>query len=233
MIDDLHELLALRGHDVSAIEDDGFEVEGTRVVFTPSYRGRLRSARRRARARRPRATFPTGSPFSTCSGAACTGPGESSSTRSASSAASAASSSSRDRGAIPAGSSKRLEPHSALRPASSPGACARHLRRPRSRPRRGRGRPSDGRTRGVPGDDRGRVLERLGRHRAVDDAPRRSSPMRNSIRLGPEVARQRDPQRTVKPSWLESVRARRAARASERPSARERGARHGGPCRTP
>jgi acetyltransferase-like isoleucine patch superfamily enzyme len=38
-IDDLHELLALRGHDVSAIEDEGFEVEGTRVVFTPSYRG--------------------------------------------------------------------------------------------------------------------------------------------------------------------------------------------------
>jgi acetyltransferase-like isoleucine patch superfamily enzyme/glycine cleavage system H lipoate-binding protein len=38
-VDDLHELLALRGHEVSAIEDDGFEVEGTRVAFTPSYRG--------------------------------------------------------------------------------------------------------------------------------------------------------------------------------------------------
>ena len=42
MIDDLHELLALRGHAVSAIEDGdprGFDVEGTRVVFAPSYRG--------------------------------------------------------------------------------------------------------------------------------------------------------------------------------------------------
>jgi hypothetical protein len=39
MIDDLHELLALRGHEVSAIEDGGFEVAGTRVAFTPSYRG--------------------------------------------------------------------------------------------------------------------------------------------------------------------------------------------------
>lgn len=42
MIDDLHELLALRGHDVSAIEDGearAFEVEGTRVVFVPSFRG--------------------------------------------------------------------------------------------------------------------------------------------------------------------------------------------------
>ena len=38
-VDDLHELLALRGHAVSAIEDDGFEVEGTRVGFAPSYRG--------------------------------------------------------------------------------------------------------------------------------------------------------------------------------------------------
>ena len=38
-VDDLHELLALRGHAVSAIEDDGFEVEGTRVAFAPSYRG--------------------------------------------------------------------------------------------------------------------------------------------------------------------------------------------------
>jgi acetyltransferase-like isoleucine patch superfamily enzyme len=39
MIDDLHELLALRGHDVSAIENDGFEVERTRVAFAASYRG--------------------------------------------------------------------------------------------------------------------------------------------------------------------------------------------------
>ena len=38
-VDDLHELLALRGHTVSAVEDDGFEVEGTRVAFAPSYRG--------------------------------------------------------------------------------------------------------------------------------------------------------------------------------------------------
>jgi acetyltransferase-like isoleucine patch superfamily enzyme len=38
-IDDLHELLALRGHAVSAVEDDGFEVEGTRVAFAQSYRG--------------------------------------------------------------------------------------------------------------------------------------------------------------------------------------------------
>jgi acetyltransferase-like isoleucine patch superfamily enzyme len=38
-VDDLHELLALRGHVVSAIENDGFEVEGTRVAFAPSYRG--------------------------------------------------------------------------------------------------------------------------------------------------------------------------------------------------
>ena len=38
-VDDLHELLALRGHDVSAIEDDGFEIDGTRVAFVESYRG--------------------------------------------------------------------------------------------------------------------------------------------------------------------------------------------------
>ena len=38
-VDDLHELLALRGHAVSAIQDDGFEVEGTRVAFVQSYRG--------------------------------------------------------------------------------------------------------------------------------------------------------------------------------------------------
>ncbi len=42
MIDDLHELLALRGHAVSAIEHGdprGFEIDGTRVAFTASYRG--------------------------------------------------------------------------------------------------------------------------------------------------------------------------------------------------
>ena len=41
MIDDLHELLALRGHAVSAIDGDprGFEIDGTRVCFAPSYRG--------------------------------------------------------------------------------------------------------------------------------------------------------------------------------------------------
>jgi acetyltransferase-like isoleucine patch superfamily enzyme len=38
-VDDLHELLALRGHLVSAIADDGFEIEGTRVAFVQSYRG--------------------------------------------------------------------------------------------------------------------------------------------------------------------------------------------------
>jgi acetyltransferase-like isoleucine patch superfamily enzyme len=38
-VDDLHELLALRGREVSAIEDDGFEIEGTRVSFVASYRG--------------------------------------------------------------------------------------------------------------------------------------------------------------------------------------------------
>jgi acetyltransferase-like isoleucine patch superfamily enzyme len=39
MIDDLHELLALRGHEVSAVEDSSFEIEGTRVAFASSYRG--------------------------------------------------------------------------------------------------------------------------------------------------------------------------------------------------
>jgi len=40
MIDDLHELLALRGHEVSAISDGkerGFEVNGVQVVFVPSF----------------------------------------------------------------------------------------------------------------------------------------------------------------------------------------------------
>jgi acetyltransferase-like isoleucine patch superfamily enzyme len=39
MIHDLHELLVLRGHAASAIEDDGFEIEGTRVAFLESFRG--------------------------------------------------------------------------------------------------------------------------------------------------------------------------------------------------
>jgi acetyltransferase-like isoleucine patch superfamily enzyme len=42
MIDDLHELLSLRGHEVSAIDDGelrAFEVNGTRVGFTPAYEG--------------------------------------------------------------------------------------------------------------------------------------------------------------------------------------------------
>ena len=39
MLDDLHELLALRGHEVSVIEDGGFEVSGTRIAFIPSYGG--------------------------------------------------------------------------------------------------------------------------------------------------------------------------------------------------
>ncbi|HUF02200.1 MAG TPA: biotin/lipoyl-containing protein [Gaiellaceae bacterium] len=43
MVDDLHELLALRGHEVSALREEGdersFEVEGTRVSFAPTYRG--------------------------------------------------------------------------------------------------------------------------------------------------------------------------------------------------
>ena len=42
MVDDLHELLALRGHKVSAITEGdprGFEVAGTQVSFTPVFRG--------------------------------------------------------------------------------------------------------------------------------------------------------------------------------------------------
>ncbi len=42
MLDDLHEVLALRGHAVSAISEGdprGFDVEGTRVSFTPAFRG--------------------------------------------------------------------------------------------------------------------------------------------------------------------------------------------------
>jgi acetyltransferase-like isoleucine patch superfamily enzyme len=42
ILDDLHELLALRGHEVSAIDEGdprGFEVAGTRVLFTPRFDG--------------------------------------------------------------------------------------------------------------------------------------------------------------------------------------------------
>jgi acetyltransferase-like isoleucine patch superfamily enzyme len=41
IVDDLHELLALRGHQVTAIDEGdprGFEVEGVRVLFTPAFR---------------------------------------------------------------------------------------------------------------------------------------------------------------------------------------------------
>jgi acetyltransferase-like isoleucine patch superfamily enzyme/glycine cleavage system H lipoate-binding protein len=38
IVDDLGELLALRGHDVSPA-DDGFELDGVRVLFTPRYDG--------------------------------------------------------------------------------------------------------------------------------------------------------------------------------------------------
>jgi hypothetical protein len=43
MIDDLHELLALRGHEVSPVDDGAFEIDGVRVLFTPSYAGGLDS----------------------------------------------------------------------------------------------------------------------------------------------------------------------------------------------
>ena len=42
MIDDLHELLMLRGHDVSAISEGelrGFAVDGVHVLFAPTFRG--------------------------------------------------------------------------------------------------------------------------------------------------------------------------------------------------
>jgi acetyltransferase-like isoleucine patch superfamily enzyme len=40
MIDELHELLALRGHEVSAVtdgEERGFEIQGVRVLFVPTF----------------------------------------------------------------------------------------------------------------------------------------------------------------------------------------------------
>ena len=42
MLDDLRELLSLRGHDVSALaggDAHGFEVRGVRVLFVPAYEG--------------------------------------------------------------------------------------------------------------------------------------------------------------------------------------------------
>ena len=50
-VDDLHELLALRGHPCRGIEADGFEVEGTRVSFTPELPRGRRCSRCRADAR--------------------------------------------------------------------------------------------------------------------------------------------------------------------------------------
>ena len=41
ILDDLHELLALRGHEPTALEEGeprGFEIDGVRVLFTPSFR---------------------------------------------------------------------------------------------------------------------------------------------------------------------------------------------------
>ena len=41
IVDDLHELLALRGHEPTALEEGdrrGFEVDGVRVLFTPAFR---------------------------------------------------------------------------------------------------------------------------------------------------------------------------------------------------
>ena len=104
MIDDLHELLALRGHEVSAIEGDR-RLRG---------RGHARRSSRRATAaastRRPScsrstsaATSRTVSPCSTCSAGASTEAAASCSTPCASSAASAASGSSRGRGRYPGG----------------------------------------------------------------------------------------------------------------------------------
>jgi acetyltransferase-like isoleucine patch superfamily enzyme len=42
LIDELHELLALRGHEVSAVSDGeerAFEVQGVRIAFVPAFRG--------------------------------------------------------------------------------------------------------------------------------------------------------------------------------------------------
>ena len=47
MLDELHELLVLRGHEVSAIGDDdarGFEVDGVRVLFVPSFTDAVQEA---------------------------------------------------------------------------------------------------------------------------------------------------------------------------------------------
>ena len=107
MVVDLHELLALRGHEVSAVDDDAFEVEGTRVLFTSSYRGVVSTLRPSCSRSTCAATCQRASRFSTCSAAVSTGAGASYSIPCGSSAASAASSSSRGRGSTPAASSDR------------------------------------------------------------------------------------------------------------------------------
>ena len=71
MIDDLHELLVLRGHAASAIEDDGFEIEGTRVTFTESFRGGGVDAPAVVLALDVRGDVPDGVAASTCRVAAC------------------------------------------------------------------------------------------------------------------------------------------------------------------
>ena len=60
-VDDLHELLALRGHAVSAIEDDGFEVEGTRVVVHRRATAVVSTRRPSSSRSTSAATFPTAS----------------------------------------------------------------------------------------------------------------------------------------------------------------------------
>ena len=108
LIDDLHELLALRGHAVSAIEDDGFEVEGTRVVVHRELSAEACDAPAVVLALDVRGDVPEGVAVIDLLGrrrprewrASC-------STPCASSAASAGSSSSPGRGATPAASSRR------------------------------------------------------------------------------------------------------------------------------
>ena len=106
MIVDLHELLALRGHEVSAIEDDGFEVEGTRVLFAQSYRGGV-EAPAVVLALDVRGDVPEGVAVLDLLGRRVHGAEASYSTPYESSAASAGSSSSPGRGSTPAASSRR------------------------------------------------------------------------------------------------------------------------------
>ena len=107
MIDDLHELLALRGHAVSPVTDDGFEVDGTRVLFTPSYRGGV-DGPAVVLALAVEGDVPAASPFSTSWRGRSTGTAARCSTPSASSAASAGSGSSRAPGATRAVSSAAI-----------------------------------------------------------------------------------------------------------------------------